>query len=97
MAQSEDLMLVQVQWTNKMYDYVEAFMLDHLIAQGGVLRFLRSTGWATIGVDATRSATPAPYIGQERRAEYRDCTKARARSASGADAVNYLNCGNGTF
>jgi hypothetical protein len=90
-------MLVQVQWTNKMYDYVEDFMLDHLIAQGGVLRILRGTGWATIGVDATRSATPAPYVGKERRAEYRACTQARAKSADRANSEGYRNCGNARF
>jgi len=61
-------MLVQVQWTNRMYDYIPDFLLDDLIDGGGVHRFLRGSGWATIGVDAIRSKTPAAgYIGPERR------------------------------
>jgi hypothetical protein len=60
--------LVQVEWTNHRYDYVKDFMLDRLIDAGVVARFLRYSGWVTIGVDPTRSNTPnREYRGSERR------------------------------
>jgi len=61
-------MLVQVNWTNNRYDYVKDFMLDSLIDAGVVARFLRSSGWVTIGVDPVRSSKPIrQYNGSERR------------------------------
>lgn len=68
-------MLVQVQWNNKTYDYVQDFMLDDLIAGGGVARFLRSSGWATIGVDPIRARNSgAGYHGEERRTGWQTLT-----------------------
>ena len=61
-------MLVQVHWTNNHYDYVKDFMLDSLIEAGKVARFMRSTGWVTIGVDPVRKNKPnTEYRGSERR------------------------------
>jgi hypothetical protein len=61
-------MLVQVKWTNNTYDYVKDFMLDSLIEAGVVARFLRSSGWVTIGVDPVREKSSAEsYHGTERR------------------------------
>jgi len=61
-------MLVQVNWTNNRYDYVKDFMLDSLIEAGVVARFLRSSGWVTIGVDPIRvSSSQQQYEGGERR------------------------------
>lgn len=65
-------MLVQVNWTNNRYDYVKDFMLDSLIEAGVVARFLRSSGWVTIGVDPIRtSSLNNGYDGVERRAVQR--------------------------
>lgn len=61
-------MLVQVHWTNNRYDYVKDFMLDSLIEAGVVARFLRSSGWVTVGVDPIRSGIENPgHGGGERR------------------------------
>ena len=61
-------MLVQVKWTNNRYDYVKDFMLDSLIEAGVVARFLRSSGWVTVGMDPVRSNTGnREYEGLERR------------------------------
>lgn len=61
-------MLVQVHWTNNHYDYVEDFMLDSFIEMGVVSRFLRSSGWVTVGVDTIRGDSPDEnYSGEERR------------------------------
>lgn len=61
-------MLVQVKWTNESYDYVNDYMLDSLIEAGVVAKFLRSSGWVTIGVDTIRGKkSHQPYNGIERR------------------------------
>lgn len=61
-------MLVQVNWTNNRYDYVKDFMLDSLIESGVVARFLRTSGWVTVGVDTLRSTKQDnAYEGTERR------------------------------
>jgi hypothetical protein len=61
-------MLIQVHWTNGSYNYVQDFMLDSLIEAGGVSRFLRSSGWVTVGVDRIRSSgSRRRYLGAERR------------------------------
>jgi len=61
-------MFIQVCWTNNRYDYVKDFMLDRLIEAGVVARFLRSSGWVTIGVDPVRSSSRVcTYIGEDRR------------------------------
>jgi hypothetical protein len=61
-------MLVQVKWTNNSYDYVKDFMLDSLLEAGVVARFLRSSGWVTVGVDPIRSISPnREFNGTERR------------------------------
>ncbi|MBU5613474.1 GSU3473 family protein [Geomonas azotofigens] len=60
-------MLVQVNWTNKRYDYVKDYMLDSLIKAGVVARFLRSSGWVTVGVDPIRATSKKNYNGPERR------------------------------
>lgn len=63
-------MLVQVNWINNGYDYVKDFMLGSLIEAGVVARFLRESGWVTVGVDPVRSSTPNHgYNGSERRME----------------------------
>jgi hypothetical protein len=62
------VMLVQVHWTNRRYDYVTDYMLESLIEAGVVARFLRSSGWVTVGVDPVRSPkTRLTYSGPERR------------------------------
>lgn len=61
-------MLIQVNWTNSRYDYVKDFMLDSLIEAGVVAKFMRSTGWVTVGVDPIRAPKQVPqYSGVERR------------------------------
>ena len=63
-------MLVQVNWTNNRYDYVKDFMLDSLIEAGVVARFLRSSGWVTVGVDPVRTNSHQEYNGRERRSQH---------------------------
>jgi len=61
-------MLIQVNWTNNRFDYVKDFMLDSFLEAGVVARFLRGSGWVTVGVDPVRSHTSnREYNGGERR------------------------------
>jgi hypothetical protein len=61
-------MLIQVVWTNSHYDYIKDFRLDSLIESRKVARFLRSSGWVTIGVDPIRANNKKiNYAGAERR------------------------------
>jgi hypothetical protein len=62
-------MLMQVKWTSNRYDYVKDFMLNSFLEAGVVARFLRSSGWVTMGVYEVRTSTPnREYCGSERRA-----------------------------
>ena len=47
-------MLIQVQYTDKNFDYVNQIMLDDLLEVGRVSGFRRSSGWVTVGVDPIR-------------------------------------------
>lgn len=47
-------MLIQVQYTDKNFDYVNQVMLDDLLEVGRVSGFRRSSGWVTVGVDPIR-------------------------------------------
>jgi hypothetical protein len=61
-------MLVQVNWTNNGYNYVQDYMLDELIQSGRVARFLRSSGWVVVGVDPIRAGgSSRKYTGMDRR------------------------------
>ena len=62
-------MLIQVGRNDDRYDYVKDFMLDKLIAANAIVKFRRSSGWVTIGVDPIRMGKSDPaYRGEERRA-----------------------------
>ncbi len=61
-------MLIKVMYQNNEYGMVNPFLLDKLIASGKIKKFLRSEGWATIGIDPIRG-TGGHYKGSERRIE----------------------------
>src|SRR3990170_7946549 len=61
-------MLIKVMYQNNEYGTVNPFLLDKLIASGKIKKFLRSSGWVTIGVDPIRG-TDGHYKGPERRIE----------------------------
>ncbi len=48
-------MLISVVYQNDKHDYVKPFLLNELLASGKVKKFLRSDGWAIVGVSPTRS------------------------------------------
>jgi len=61
-------MLIQVLYPGMQHDYVKDFMLDTLVETGRIIKFRRSSGWVTIGVDPVRSRTGGgAYAGVERR------------------------------
>jgi signal transduction histidine kinase len=59
-------MYVKVIYKNNEYDTVKPILLDELITSGQIDKFLRSEGWATIGIDPIRG-TGGYYSGPDRR------------------------------
>lgn len=60
-------MLINVIYQNGKYGLVEDSELDKLIVQGKIKKFLRSTGWCTLGADPIRKESRIDFKGQERR------------------------------
>ncbi|MBM4147416.1 MAG: hypothetical protein FJ240_14280 [Nitrospira sp.] len=60
-------MLINVIYQNSKYGLVEDSELDKLIVEGKIKKFLRSTGWCTLGVDPIRKDSRIDFKGQERR------------------------------
>ena len=68
-------MLINVVYENGKYGSVEDFELDGLIEQRKIKRFLRSTGWCTLGIDPVRKEPRHDYKGPERRRVIRNTAK----------------------
>lgn len=65
-------MLIRVRYTTGTYDYVSHTLLNDLIQDNKIVQFLRSNGWAIIGIDPIRTHNMAnAYTGPERRGERR--------------------------
>jgi len=64
------LMIIRVLYEDDRHDYVPAFRLDDLIAEGKIKKFYRSDGWVTIGKDPIRGVGGSRYAGPERRKIY---------------------------
>jgi hypothetical protein len=65
-------MLIRVRYTTGTYDYVSPAFLNDLIQGNKISQFLRSSGWATIGIDPIREWTrTGDYAGPERRGKER--------------------------
>jgi hypothetical protein len=60
-------MLINIIYQNGKYGLVEDSELDDLIAKRKIKKFLRSTGWCTLGVDLIRKEPRINYKGRERR------------------------------
>jgi hypothetical protein len=60
-------MLIQVMYRNKSHDYLKDFQLSRYIDSGKIVKFRRSTGWVTVGLDPIRTKKSTAYIGPERR------------------------------
>ena len=64
-------MIIRVLYEDDRHDYVPAFRLDDLIAEGKIKKFYRSDGWVTIGKDPIRGGrNGSKYSGPERRKLY---------------------------
>jgi PAS domain S-box-containing protein len=59
-------MLIPVLYQSNEYGMVKPLLLDELIASGKIKKFLRSEGWATVGIDPIRG-TGGYYTGPDRR------------------------------
>jgi hypothetical protein len=60
-------MLINIIYQNGKYGLVDDSELDELITNRKIKKFLRSTGWCTLGVDQIRKESRIDYKGQERR------------------------------
>ena len=60
-------MLIRVIRNDSRYDMVKEHQLDNLIERGEVVKFQRSSGWVTIGIDPIRKARQAVRLDQDRR------------------------------
>ena len=60
-------MLVSVVYRDNKMGLVDTVSLDELICSKKIKKFLRSEGWATIGVDPIRKMKEYCYKGPERR------------------------------
>ena len=70
-------MLIRVIYQNDKHDMVKPFMLDSLISENKLKKFLRSDGWATIRTDRLRGMG-GHYNGFERR-----------KNVSSTEKINY--------
>lgn len=59
-------MVIRVMYHDLKYDMVKASSLGELIVAGKIKKFLRSDGWATIGISPIRGIG-GNYEGTERR------------------------------
>ncbi len=62
-------MHIQVMYADQRYDLIKASQLEDYIRQGKIIKFKRSSGWVTVGVDPLRGRTALTriYTGPERR------------------------------
>ena len=61
-------MMIRVMYTDGRFDMVKSQMLDNLLEENKVTRFMRSTGWAVVGRDPIRRGSSEGYWGEEQRA-----------------------------
>jgi len=60
-------MLIRVIRADSRHDMVKEYQLDDLIDRGEIVKFQRSSGWVTIGVDPVRVRRQATHREQDRR------------------------------
>lgn len=59
-------MLIRIVYRNEKYDLVKPLVLNRMLADGRVKKFLRSGGWTNTGTDRMRGIG-GDYKGSERR------------------------------
>jgi len=62
-------LLISVLYHDDEQDIAKPYQLDKLISSGKIKKFLRSSGWITVGVDPIRGMGGS-YKGPERRKSY---------------------------
>jgi hypothetical protein len=70
-------MLINVIYKNGKRGLVEDSEIDELIERGKIKKFLRSSGWCTLGVDPVRKEPRYDYKGPERRQAIRNTVKGK--------------------
>lgn len=57
-------MLIHIMYPDNRYDYVKESVLDKLIDNGDIVRFKRTSGWVSLGVDRVREGEK-PFFNSE--------------------------------
>ena len=52
-------MLISVLYENNTYGMIKKKLIERFIISGSIIKFFRSSGWVTIGVDPIRKADSA--------------------------------------
>lgn len=60
-------MLIRIEYADGRYDLVKPFLLDSLLAENRVRKFLRNGQWVTVGRDPIRHGRLTAYVGADRR------------------------------
>lgn len=53
-------MLIQVVYADNHHDFVKPALLDMLIELNKIIKFKRSSGWVTLGIDPVRKNRRSP-------------------------------------
>jgi len=70
-------MLINVIYQNGKYGLVEDSEIDELIENRKIKKFLRSTGWHTLGVDPLRINSHIDFKGRERQQAVKEAVKVK--------------------
>jgi hypothetical protein len=65
-------MIIRIQRADGLYDMVQPHILDKMLEEGSIMRFMRSVGWVSVATDAIRACgrSSYQYMGVERRNHY---------------------------
>jgi hypothetical protein len=63
-------MVIRVQRKDGLYDMVQPQVLDRMLQEGCIMRFMRSVGWVNVATDAVRACSNSNYAGRERRSRF---------------------------
>ena len=70
-------LFINIIYKNGKRGLVEDSEIDELIERRKIKKFLRSTGWCTLGVDPGRKEPRYDYKGRERRQAFKNTVEAK--------------------
>lgn len=60
-------MLIRVEYADGRFDLVKPFLLENLLADNRIRKFVRNGQWVTVGRDPVRRGRLTSYAGVDRR------------------------------